>query len=111
MGLSELEIRLQSGRLLGPKLGQILNRILSERRFSRVGVAGGDTSGYIARELDLVAFEAIAPVAPGSPLCRAHAMNSLDGVEFIFKGGQVGKDDVWGTMLSGTSVGQATSPS
>lgn len=109
MGLSELEIRLQSGRLLGPKLGQILNKILSERRFSRVGVAGGDTSGYIARELDLVALEAIAPVAPGSPLCRAHAMNSLDGVEFIFKGGQVGKDDVWGTMLSGTSVGQATS--
>jgi uncharacterized protein YgbK (DUF1537 family) len=105
MGLSELDIRLQSGRLLGPKLGQILNGILSERRFTRVGVAGGDTSGYIARELNLVALEAIAPVAPGSPLCRAHATNWLDGAEFFFKGGQVGKDDVWGTMLGGTSVG------
>ncbi len=109
MGLSELEIRLQSGRLLGPKLGQILSRILSERWFSRVGVAGGDTSGHIARELNLAALEAIAPVAPGSPLCRAHATNSLDGVEFFFKGGQVGRDDVWGTMLGGTSVGQAAS--
>ena len=109
MGLSELDIRLQSGNLLGPKLGQILKGILSERRFSRVGVAGGDTSGYIARELELVALEAIAPVAPGSPLCRAHAMNSLDGVEIFFKGGQVGKDDVWGTMLGGTYVGQAAS--
>ena len=109
MGLSDLEIRLQSGKLLGPKLGQILKGILSKQVFSRVGVAGGDTSGYIARELALVALEAIAPVAPGSPLCRAHAMNSLDGIEFFFKGGQVGKDNVWGTMLGGTNVGQAAS--
>jgi len=102
MGLSELEIRLQSGQLLGPKLGKLLQGILAERSFSRVGVAGGDTSGFIARELGLIALEAIAPVAPGSPLCRAHAQNHLDGVEFFFKGGQVGKDDVWGTMLNGT---------
>jgi uncharacterized protein YgbK (DUF1537 family) len=65
-------------------------------------VAGGDTSGYIARELELVALQAIAPVAPGSPLCRGHAANSMQGVEFFFKGGQVGKDDVWSTMLHGT---------
>ena len=109
MGLSELEIRLQSGKLLGPKLGQILKGILSARSFFRVAVAGGDTSGYVARELGLTALEAIAPVAPGSPLCRAHAMNSLDGVEFFFKGGQVGKDDVWGTMLNGTAE-QLASP-
>jgi 3-oxoisoapionate kinase len=99
MGLSELEIRLHSGEFLGPKLGRVLKGILSERSFSRVGVAGGDTSGFIARELGLTALEAIAPVAPGSPLCRAYAPNALDGVEFFFKGGQVGKDDVWGTML------------
>jgi uncharacterized protein YgbK (DUF1537 family) len=102
MGLSDLEIRLQSGQLLGPKLGRILKGILSERSFARVAIAGGDTSGYIARELGLEALEAIAPVAPGSPLCRAYAMNSLNGMEFIFKGGQVGKDDVWGCMLNGT---------
>jgi uncharacterized protein YgbK (DUF1537 family) len=101
-GLSELEIRLQSGKLLGPRLGEILSGILLERRFSRVGIAGGDTSGFIARTLNITALEAVAPVAPGSPLCRAHARNSLQGVEFIFKGGQVGKDDVWGTMLNGT---------
>lgn len=102
MGLSELEIRLQSGKILGPKLGKILKEILAERSFLRVGVAGGDTSGFIARELGLTALEAIAPVAPGSPLCRAFAQNSMDGIEFIFKGGQVGKDDVWGTILHGT---------
>ncbi len=110
MGLSELEIRLQSGKLLGPKLGQILRGILSEKWFSRVGIAGGDTSGHIARELAITALEAIAPVAPGSPLCRVHSKNALHGVEFFFKGGQVGKDDVWGTMLRGTA-GQAASQS
>jgi 3-oxoisoapionate kinase len=101
-GLTELEIRLQSGVLLGPKLGKILKGILAQRSFSRVGIAGGDSSGFIARELGLTALEAIAPVAPGSPLCRAYAQNELDGVEFLFKGGQVGKDDVWRTMLDGT---------
>ena len=102
MGLSELDIRLKSGLLLGPKLGTILSGILAQRRFSRVGIAGGDSSGFIAKALNLTALEAISPVAPGSPLCRAHAVNALDGVEFFFKGGQVGKDDVWGTMLNGT---------
>ncbi len=102
LGMNDFDIRLKSGRTLGPKLGRILGGILSEHHCKRVGVAGGDTSGYIARELGLSALEAIAPVAPGSPLCRAYASNRLNGVEFFFKGGQVGKDNVWGTMLTGT---------
>lgn len=103
-GLSEFEIRLRSGRILGPRLGQILKQILSQHPLMRVGVAGGDTSGYVAGELGLTALEAIASVAPGSPLCRGTADNDLDGVEFFFKGGQVGKDDVWTTMLRGTAT-------
>lgn len=103
LGFSDLDIKLRSGRTLGPNLGKILNGIVTQRQFTRVGVAGGDTSGYIASELGITALlEAIAPVAPGSPLCRAYADNTMDGIEFFFKGGQVGKDDVWGTMLSGT---------
>lgn len=102
LGLTDQEIRLKSGSTLGPALGQILNGILEEHPLSRVGVAGGDTSGYIARQLRITALEAIAPVAPGSPLCRATADGTLDHVEFFFKGGQVGKDDVWETMLRGS---------
>lgn len=103
LGFSELDIKLKNGRTLGPKLGRILQGILERKKFTRAGVAGGDTSGYVARELGIEALEAIAPVAPGSPLCRAHADNSLHGLEVIFKGGQVGKIDVWGTMLHGTA--------
>ncbi len=101
-GLNDLEIKLTNGRTLGPKLGGILQRVLVQHPCPRVGVAGGDTSGYVARALGLTALEAIAPLAPGSPLCRAHANNKLDGIEFVFKGGQVGREDVWGTMLRGT---------
>lgn len=101
-GLNDDMIKLHSSRVLGPRLGQIARRILSEYPLPRVGIAGGDTSGFIARELELVALEAIAPVAPGSPLCRAHADNRFNGVEFFFKGGQVGKDDVWNTIRGGT---------
>lgn len=102
LGWSDTEIQLGSGRLLGPRLGQILARILEVRPMPRVGVAGGDTSGFIARELGINALEAIAPVAPGSPLCRVHASNRMNGIQFFFKGGQVGKDDVWRIMVEGT---------
>ena len=99
LGFSELDVKLKNGRTLGPKLGRILKGIVEGHRFRRVGVAGGDTSGYVARELGIEALEAMAPVAPGSPLCRVHATNALNGLEIIFKGGQVGKTDVWGTLL------------
>ena len=103
LGMSDLDVKLHSGGYIGPKLGQILKRIVAEHPLPRLGVAGGDTSGFIARELGITALEAIAPVAPGSPLCKAHAENSLDGTEIFFKGGQVGRDDVWTTMLHGTA--------
>jgi 3-oxoisoapionate kinase len=103
LGFSPSDIKLKNGRTLGPKLGRILSGILQGRKLQRVGVAGGDTSGYVARELGIEALEAIAPVAPGSPLCRVHATNPLNGLEIIFKGGQVGQPDVWATMLHGTT--------
>jgi 3-oxoisoapionate kinase len=44
--------------------------------------------------LGIDALTAIAPLAPGSPLCRAHAARSdRDGLEIALKGGQVGAPD------------------
>ncbi|MDX1963235.1 MAG: four-carbon acid sugar kinase family protein [Pirellulales bacterium] len=99
---TDMQIKLHSGRVLGPCLGRILVEVLAAHPLPRIGVAGGDTSGYVARQLGITALEALAPVAPGSPLCRATTCNALDGLEVIFKGGQVGKDNVWGTLLRGT---------
>jgi uncharacterized protein YgbK (DUF1537 family) len=41
------------------------------------------------------------PLAPGSPLCRARAReDAFDGLEIAMKGGQVGKPDFFGSVLS-----------
>jgi uncharacterized protein YgbK (DUF1537 family) len=66
----------------------------------RAAVAGGDTSGYVAREIGIDALEMSAPLAPGAPLCVARSRRAeVDGVEFTFKGGQVGHDDFFATLL------------
>jgi uncharacterized protein YgbK (DUF1537 family) len=41
-------------------------------------------------------------MAPGSPLCRVSAANGvIDGAEITFKGGQVGRDDFFTSVLKG----------
>ena len=41
--------------------------------------------------LGLEALSVAAPLAPGAPLCRAHAADpQIDGMELTLKGGQMG---------------------
>jgi uncharacterized protein YgbK (DUF1537 family) len=41
----------------------------------------------------------IAPLAPGAPLCRAHAADPLvEGLSVNFKGGQVGAEDYFASV-------------
>ena len=47
-----------------------------------------------------------APLAPGAPLCRAHADDpALDGLELALKGGQVGRDDFFQAAKAGSPGG------
>jgi uncharacterized protein YgbK (DUF1537 family) len=79
---------------IGTGLGWILNRLLRDGRLTRVVAAGGDSSSYAASVLGIYALTAIAPLAPGSPLCRAHTHDKLPGgLEIALKGGQVGAPD------------------
>lgn len=79
---------------MGDGLGAILDRILLRTSLSRAVISGGDTSGRAASMLGIDALTAIAPLAPGSPLCRAHATRpDRDGLEIALKGGQVGGPD------------------
>ena len=78
------------GRRLGEQQGRILRRLLKETDIGRACIAGGDTSGHVAPALDLYALEFLAPVGPGSPLCRARSRtDAFDGLEIALKGGQV----------------------
>jgi uncharacterized protein YgbK (DUF1537 family) len=89
---------------LGAGLGTILDRILLKSGLSRAVISGGDTSGRAASMLGIDALTAIAPLAPGSPLCRAHAARAdRDGFEIALKGGQVGAPDFFVAAKRGGS--------
>jgi uncharacterized protein YgbK (DUF1537 family) len=80
-----------SGRLLGSALGVLTRQLVAELNLSRILIAGGDTSGYITRELGIYALECRAVLDPGAPLCRAFSNDpQFDGLELVLKGGQVG---------------------
>lgn len=87
---------------IGEGLGEVLHRVLREARLSRAVISGGDTSSHAAAKLGIDALTAIAPMAPGAPLCRAHAPEpERDGLELVLKGGQVGGDDFFDAVRRG----------
>jgi uncharacterized protein YgbK (DUF1537 family) len=91
-----------AGGTLGAILAQILHEVLSVCTVRRVAIVGGDTAGQFARSLGVEAVEMIGPLEPGAPLCVVHCQDKIvDGLEVTFKGGQVGYDDFFGTLLSG----------
>ena len=91
-----------TARLLGEALGEMLGEIVRRTGLTRTVVTGGDTSYHVARALGIDALETAAPIAPGSPLCRVHSSKAwIDGTEILFKGGQVGKIDLFGTIMKG----------
>jgi 3-oxoisoapionate kinase len=87
---------------IGAGLGFVLGRVLREARLTRAVISGGDTSGHAASTLGVYALTAVAPVAPGSPLCRAHTDDTaLAGLEIALKGGQVGRPDFFCAVKRG----------
>ena len=91
--------------LLGSEQGRLLKTLLEKTNLTRACVAGGDTCGYVAQALGIYALELLMPVAPGSPLCTAHAEEArFDGLELSLKAGQVGEKDYFVSIKNG-SVG------
>jgi uncharacterized protein YgbK (DUF1537 family) len=101
-GLSSTEIQTLTSSLYGEALGNIARNIISTIPVQRMVIAGGDTSGVVARTMGIKAVEMIAPLSPGAPLCRAFAPGSpAEGLEVNFKGGQVGSEDYFGVIQRG----------
>ena len=91
-----------SSELLGTALGRIAKEALATANVKRVVIAGGDTSSYAARAMEIEALEMIAPLVVGAPICRAYSKNkSIDGIEVNLKGGQVGATDYFTTIKKG----------
>lgn len=79
-------------RRIGMALGKVLATLVERAALRKVIVAGGDTSGRVARALDLVVLQVVHPLAPGAPLCQG---SRRDGsrIEIALKGGQMGGED------------------
>ncbi len=90
---------------IGAGLGSLLGRILDTGRLRRAVIAGGDTSGHATLGLGIDALSAAGMLAPGAPLCRAHAeAPGRDGLELALKGGQIGADDYFSAARHGGAL-------
>ncbi|WP_337099108.1 four-carbon acid sugar kinase family protein [Paenibacillus sp. YIM B09110] len=90
--LAQLGIKSEeSSRRLGPMLGKLATGLIEACGLNKLVIAGGDTSGYIVKELDADALGCDSLFETGSPLCQVHAKGrAIDGLKLILKGGQVG---------------------
>ena len=89
-GVDREEISLQ----IGSSLGVVLSSLAKDMKLPRIVVSGGDSSGQACTAMGLTAVTALAPLAPGAPLCRATSRHAhLDGIEIALKGGQMGGED------------------
>jgi len=98
------KLKSRTAEVLGAALGEVVCGAVAQSSVRRICIAGGDTSSYAARAMGIEALEMIASLTPGAPLCRAHAPGSpVDGCVIVFKGGQVGAENYFQTVLKGNS--------
>jgi uncharacterized protein YgbK (DUF1537 family) len=92
------------GRLLGLRLGEIVEKILMVFPLRRLLLSGGDTSSQITRVLSPAALEIEARLSPGAPLCRVISDKPhLAQLQIALKGGQMGDESFFVRALRGTS--------
>lgn len=102
-GESREEARHGGGRLLGVRLGGIVQKILVEISVQRLILSGGDTSSQITSILAPDALEIEARLSPGAPLCRVISNKPhLKGMQIALKGGQMGDASYFVRALRGT---------
>lgn len=100
----QISIDLANSRI-GAALGRVLADLIHTTGIRRAVISGGDTSGYVSRELDLYAFTALAPTIPGASLLEAHSDNpDLAGLQLALKGGQMGSADYFGWIKRGAGA-------
>jgi 3-oxoisoapionate kinase len=98
----EKQLQNLSSEKLGTALGIIAKEAAEKASVKRIVIAGGDTSSYAARAMEIEAVEMIAPIVSGAPLCKVISKNkSINGLEVNFKGGQVGSENYFELLLNG----------
>lgn len=87
---------------VGQALGAVLGPLAARKAIDRVAVAGGDTSGYVLKQLDALALTGLAPLTPGAGLYRLHPANADEApLEISLKGGQMGSPRYFSEVRAG----------
>ncbi len=103
-GLTRSQARHEGGRLLGQRLGQLVDTVLRAVPLRRLLLSGGDTSSQITQRLGPDALLIAARLAPGAPLCRVVSRAPhLQQLQIALKGGQMGQPDYFVKALCGTA--------
>ncbi|QQE77950.1 four-carbon acid sugar kinase family protein [Alicyclobacillus sp. SO9] len=94
---------------IGKQLGILARELIHQTHVQRLVVAGGDTSGIVARELHIDAVRMYLPIDPGGPLCYVHSSDkAVNGTQIALKGGQVGGEDYFLKVREGRSYTSST---
>jgi uncharacterized protein YgbK (DUF1537 family) len=103
-GMDREQARHEGGRLLGQRLGELVDTVLRAHPLRRLLLSGGDTSSQVTQRLAPDALRIAARLAPGAPLCRALSREPhLSDLEIALKGGQMGQPDYFIRALRGTA--------
>jgi uncharacterized protein YgbK (DUF1537 family) len=98
-GSANRDIELPADRL-GAALAEVYRRVRDSSPLGLTVIAGGDTSSYAARSLRIESLSYHSQLTPGAPICRATSTDPLvDGGCFVFKGGQVGRPDLFASLI------------
>lgn len=82
--------------------GRLLAQVLAQVPLRRIGIAGGDTSSLAVQSLAAWGLSYRASLSPGVALCCLHSEHpTLNGLEIMLKGGQMGPDDLFERLLHG----------
>ncbi len=107
-GQARDQARHAGGRLLGQRIGQVVDRALRAVSLRRLILSGGDTSSQITQQLAPDALLIAARLAPGAPLCRVVSdAPHLRHLQIALKGGQMGQQDYFVKALRGTASGRS----
>lgn len=80
-----------ANKKIGEALGDVLAELVNAGAVTRAAIAGGDSSGYALKRLNMLALTALMPTAPGAGLYCAHPTPKEGAtLEVALKGGQMG---------------------
>lgn len=89
-------------RRLGRLYAALTDAAVRSRLAGRTIIAGGDTSGWTLRGLDVYGLEALGALDVAATLCSLRSDDpALDGAQVLLKGGQVGSVDLFERAVSG----------